>query len=80
MAKKKQDETPQKEKKVKVVYYDDGSTIADMGGTKRPQRTKVPFKERARTFFRVMRQMVLPMLITLLVFSLVYVFFMLILR
>ena len=34
-----------KERKVKIVYYDDGSTVADMQGTRKDKtpRQKVPF-------------------------------------
>lgn len=68
-----------KEKKVKVVYYDDGSTVADMSGTKKP-RSKATFREKARTFFGVMKRMVLPMLVTLAAFLLVYIVFILVAR
>ena len=70
----------QKERKVKVVYYDDGSTIADMSGThrggKRPERSQATFREKMRTFFSVMKKMVLPLLCTLIGFLLVYMFLM----
>ena len=64
-----------KERKVKIVYYDDGSTVADMQGTRKDKtpRQKVPFRERARTFFTVMKKMVIPMLITLAALTLVYI-------
>lgn len=65
----------EKDKKVKVIYYDDGSTVADMSGTKKEQtpRQKVPFRERAHTFFTVMKKMVVPMLLTLAALTLVYI-------
>ena len=77
MSRKKQ-EPPQEgtaQKKVKVIYYDDGSTVADMSGTRREKtpRQKVPFKERARTFFTVMRKMVIPMLATLAALTIIYI-------
>lgn len=64
-----------REKKVKVIYYDDGSTVADMSGTKREKtpRQKATFKEQARTFFGVMKKMVLPMLATLAALTIVYI-------
>ncbi len=64
-----------REKKVKIVYYDDGSTIADMSGTRRPKtpREKTPFKERARTFFTVMKKMVIPMIATLAALTIIYI-------
>ncbi len=74
-----EDGKKKKEKKVKVIYYDDGSTIADMSGTygnKKPpsQRQKSTFKEKMQTYFAVMKKMVLPLICTLLAFSLVYLF------
>lgn len=67
-----------KEKKEKIVYVDDGSTIFDMSGldsTKRfstnrqPRNTARPLKQRGRwkdilqTYFDSVRMMLLPMLI-----------------
>lgn len=56
-------------KKKKVTYIDDGSTIADMsgigsgiGGRKQPYST---LEDKKTTFFRAMRQMFVPMLITI---------------
>ena len=70
-------EKPQKERKVKVVYYDDGSTVVDMSGTRKgknlPPKQKSTFRQKARTFFTVMRNMVTPMLITLAAFTIVYI-------
>ena len=71
-------EQPQKERKVKVVYYDDGSTIADMSATykygKKPERQRSTLREKLKTFFGVMKKMVLPMLCTLAAFTLIYLF------
>ncbi len=82
MSKKKQpQEQPQEQPKrqVKVVYYDDGSTIADMSGTRKhsdlPPRQKSTAKEKMRTFFTVMKKMVIPMFITLIAFIVVYIIF-----
>lgn len=62
-----------KEPKEKVVYYDDNSTIADMSGTKQPaKKSKSTFREKARTYFSTVKKMIVPMLITLLAFTLVY--------
>lgn len=86
MSKKKQEnqtelnesEQPKKERKVKVIYYDDGSTIADMSATykygKKPDRQKSSFRAKMQTFFGVMKKMVLPMLCTLAAFLLIYIF------
>ncbi len=69
-----QDRGAEKEKKVKIVYYDDGSTVADMSGTKRKAPMgKTTFREKMRTFFGVMKRMVLPMLCTLTAFTLIYI-------
>ena len=77
MSKKKKEKPSQepKEKKVKVIYYDDGSTVADMSGTRKEKtpRQKATFKEQAHTFFTVMKKMVLPMLATLAALTIVYI-------
>ena len=56
-----------KKKKEKIIYIDDGSTIADMsgvsGGSKRGARGSL--KEQRQTFFKAMRMMFVPMLIVL---------------
>ena len=64
-----------KEKKVKVIYYDDGSTVADMSGTRKQKtpRQRATFKEQARTFLAVMKKMVIPMLATLAALTIVYI-------
>ena len=65
-----------KEKKEKIVYIDDNSTVVDMSGTKQqPKRSKATFKEKARTYFATVKKMVLPMLITLLAMTIVYILF-----
>ena len=73
-----QAEQPQKERKVKVIYYDDGSTIADMSGTykygKKPERKLSTFREKMKTFFGWMKKMVLPCLATLAALTLIYLF------
>jgi hypothetical protein len=67
-----------KQEKKKVVYIDDNSTIADMSGTKRPvKKGKSTFKEKAKTYFSTVRQMLIPMFITLAAFTLVYLIFIL---
>ena len=63
-----------KKKKQKITYYDDNSTVADMSGTKQqPKKSKSTFKEKARTYFATVKKMIIPMLATLLAFTLVYV-------
>lgn len=83
MSKKQQEqdsdkqEKEKKEKKVKVIYYDDGSTIADMSGTHgkyRGPRQKSTFREKMKTYFAVVKRMILPMLCVLASFLLVYIF------
>ena len=74
-----------KKKKVKTVYIDDGSTIADMssvdssrprafgsrrnaqsrGGMDSGVYTGNKFKDSVRTYFRAVKLMVVPMLITI---------------
>ena len=77
--KKKDDREPEqtRKKEQKIVYIDDGSTVADMSGTRKQKtpRQKATFKEQAHTFFTVMKKMVVPMLITLLVLTIMYIGF-----
>ena len=78
MSKKKEQKAEEKEKKKeqKIIYIDDGSTIADMSGTfKRGKdtRQKSTAKEKAKTFFGVMLRMIPFLLVTLLGFTLVYI-------
>lgn len=61
-----------KKKKPKVVYYDDGSTIVDMSGTRRqPIRKKpddgAPTRAQAiwKTYVQSVKAMILPMLVTI---------------
>lgn len=55
-----------KSEKPKVVYIDDGSTIADMsalGGS--PTRRRSTFKEQFKTYIDTVKLMFVPMLIVL---------------
>lgn len=70
-----------KKKKNKIKYIDDGSSVADMSATAGRKRAdgkgeapkpKSTFKDKARTYFSTVKKMVVPMLVTLLAFSLVY--------
>lgn len=66
-----------KKKEQKVIYIDDGSTVADMSGTYKKGKAPVgkgSLRDQAKTFFGVMKKMILPMLITLLALALVYLF------
>ncbi|MBR1867308.1 MAG: hypothetical protein IJ800_01865 [Clostridia bacterium] len=63
-----------KDKKEKIVYYDDGSTIADMSAVnkygKKDERPRSPkknstFKEKWNTYWDAVRLMVIPMFIVL---------------
>lgn len=74
MSKKKNKKKPEKQK---ITYIDDNSTIVDMSGTKnQPKRSKSTFKEKARTYFSTVKKMILPMLATLLAFTVVYIILM----
>ncbi len=63
-----------KVKKEKVVYYDDGSTIADMSAVNKygkkedkasPPKRKSTFKEKWETYWEAVRLMIIPMFIVL---------------
>ncbi len=68
------EEVPKKEQK--IVYIDDGSQIADMSATRRhgnAPRQKSTAREKIRTYFAVVKRMLIPMFCTLAAFALVYV-------
>ena len=78
MAKKKdlpKEEGQEKKVEQKIVYIDDNSTVADMSGIRgrHSDKPKTTGREKVRTFFNVMKKMVLPMLATLLVFTIGYI-------
>ena len=77
--KKKKD----KKKKEKIVYVDDGRTIADMSGTSRggvflppsqsgKRQKRLQFKEVFKTYLSAVKMMFVPMLIVLGAITLVY--------
>lgn len=66
--------TPKKEQK--IVYIDDGSQIADMSATRRhgnTRRQKSTAREKIRTYFSVVKRMLIPMFCTLFALALVLV-------
>ncbi|MDE7300617.1 MAG: hypothetical protein K2N47_00460 [Clostridia bacterium] len=71
-----------KNKKDEITYVDDNSTIADMSGTRHAKnvnkKKNSTFKEKRQTFFSTMKQMVLPMLVTLTIFTLAFLMLLLI--
>ncbi len=60
-----------KQKKEKIIYIDDGSTVADMSGVTGPRLTKgayesgVKFKEAWKTYWRAVGKMFGPMMIVI---------------
>ena len=62
-------------KKKKIIYVDDGRTIADMSGVPsrlgkapkqgEPMRMRSSFSDRKQTYFQAVRMMFVPMLITI---------------
>lgn len=76
-----------KEKKDKVIYYDDNSTIADMTNVtrtglpnKKPreQKQRATFKEKWKTYWHAVKMMLWPMCFVLAVLGLLYLLMMLI--
>lgn len=75
-----------KKDKEKVVYYDDGSTIANMDGVKQKSiipktdnnRPKSTGREKLKTFFEAFKMMLIPTGVALLVLLILYLIFMLI--
>ena len=76
-----------KQKKEKIVYIDDGRTIADMsnvsGGFRMPERPKytppAPLKQQLSTYWNAMKMMFLPMLAVIgglvIVYGIMYLIF-----
>ena len=65
----------EKQKKEKIIYIDDNSTVADMSNTRREkqgQKKQSTFREKARTYFTVVKKMIFPMLVTLLALTIAY--------
>ena len=76
-----------KEKKEKVIYYDDGSTISDMSPVMDSRRRlfkndntkpRATEKEKFKTFFQVFKMMLVPTGVVLLVLLILYLVFALI--
>ena len=60
-----------KKKKEKVIYIDDGRTIADMSGvsgsrlSQNPMRMRSGFKDQWKTYWSAVRMMLKPMLVVI---------------
>lgn len=79
-----------KKKKEKVIWYDDGSTIADMSnvtkiGQKNPSKKPQPqprrvstAKDKWRTYWKSVKMMLMPMCVVLLIIVVLYLLLMLI--
>jgi maltodextrin utilization protein YvdJ len=70
-----------KEKKEKVIYYDDNRTIADMsnvsaiGRSSRAQkekRSKATFREKWKTYWAAVKMMLIPMFVVLAIICVVF--------
>lgn len=75
-----------KEKKEKVIYYDDGSTISDMSSVTRTGQPKQPKKQEEKpsfipqtkptskwkTYWQAVRTMVVPMFIVLAILGVLF--------
>ena len=62
-------------KKKKITYIDDGRTIADMseiGGRRPAGLGKGTAKEQFRTYMNAVKQMIIPMLVTMAIISLAF--------
>lgn len=78
-----------KKKKEKVIWYDDGSTIADMSnvtkiGQKPPSAKPKPqprrvstAKDKWRTYWKAVKMMLVPMCVVLLIIAVLYLLLML---
>ena len=72
---RKQREKAKDGEKEKIIYIDDGSTVADMSGTRKGKEPKQrsTAREKMKTYFAVVKKMIVPLLCTLCAFSLIYV-------
>lgn len=68
-----------KKKKEKVVYYDDGSTIADMSNVTRlgkkkpdPPKKQSTFKEKWKTYISAVKMMLIPMCVALMILCVIF--------
>ena len=74
-----------KNKKDKVVYYDDGSTISDMSSVNKtgkkqpppPPKRRASASEKWRTYWNAVKMMVMPMCLVLVIIGLLYMLIML---
>lgn len=76
-------EKKKKPEKEKIIYIDDNSTIADMSNTRQGRgapKQNSTFKEKMRTYFSVVKRMLLPMIVTLAAFTLAYLLMTLLLK
>ena len=64
----------EKKKEDKVVYYDDGRTIADMSGVGRPrsQGSHSTFRDKWKTYWSAVKMMLIPMAVAVAALVLVY--------
>lgn len=64
-----------KKKKEKVTYVDDGRTLYDMsalGGGRGMNVGKGTWRDRTRTYFTAVKQMIIPMFVTIGIICLVF--------
>ena len=69
-----------KKKKEKIIYIDDGSTIADMSGVKRgirlpqrsPGRPRASFSEQWQTYLAALKLMITPMCVVIVGMGIIY--------
>lgn len=65
-----------KKKKEKVTYVDDGRTLYDMsalgGGNRGMNVGKGTWRDRTRTYFTAVKQMIIPMFVTIGIICLVF--------
>ena len=72
-----------KQKKQKVIYYDDNSTIADMSNiphARKPDAPRAPrstFREKMKTYFSAVKMMIFPMCVVLFVLAVLFLILML---
>ncbi len=75
-----------KQKKQKVIYYDDNSTIADMSNiphARKPDAPRAPrstFREKMKTYFSAVKMMIFPMCVVLFILALLFLILMLLRR
>lgn len=75
-----------KKKKEKIIYYDNGATLADMSAVNKkgerqptnhvPPKKRSTFKEKWNTYWAAVKMMIMPMCVVLAIIGILYLLMM----